>query len=80
LVGYFAASASLRFDVENPMIRLVLSFFFFFFHQFFYWVLAHALLSEAVDFDLQRTFVVAALNAMVAVPLYHILDKLKVAA
>jgi rod shape-determining protein MreD len=80
LVGYFAASASLRFDVENPMIRLVLSFFFFFFHQFFYWVLAHALLSETVDFDLERTLVVAVLNAMVAVPLYHILDKLKVTA
>jgi len=80
LVGYFAASASLRFDVENPMIRLVLGFFFFFFHQFFYWVLAHALLSETVDFDLQRTLVVAVLNAMVAVPLYHILDKLRVAA
>jgi rod shape-determining protein MreD len=58
----------------------VLSFFFFFFHQFFYWVLAHALLSETVDFDLERTLVVAVLNAMVAVPLYHILDKLKVTA
>src|SRR6202051_3933365 len=53
-------------------------FFFFFFHQFFYWVLAHALLSETVDFDLERTLLVAVLNAMVAVPLYHILDKLKV--
>jgi rod shape-determining protein MreD len=60
------------------MVRLVLSFFFFFFHQFFYWVLARAVLSETVDFDLQRTLVVAVLNAMVAVPLFHILDKLKV--
>jgi rod shape-determining protein MreD len=77
-VGYFAASASQRFDVENSMVRLVLSFFFFFFHQFFYWVLARAVLSETVDFDLQRTLVVAVLNAMVAVPLFHILDKLKV--
>ena len=39
LVGYFAASVSQRFDVENPVVRLVLGFFFFFFHQFFYWVL-----------------------------------------
>jgi rod shape-determining protein MreD len=78
LVGYFAASASQRFDVENSMVRLVLSFFFFFFHQFLYWVLARAVLSETVDFDLQRTLVVAVLNAMVAVPLFHILDKLKV--
>jgi rod shape-determining protein MreD len=59
-------------------VRLVLGFFFLFFHQFFYWVLGRALLGEALDFALQRTLVVAVLNAVVAVPLYHILDKLKV--
>jgi rod shape-determining protein MreD len=78
LVGYFAASVSQRFDVENPVVRLVLGFFFFFFHQFFYWVLSRALLGEAVEFDPQQTIVVAMLNAAVAVPLYHILDKLKI--
>lgn len=78
LVGYFAASVSQRFDVENSMIRLVLGFFFYFFHQFFYWVLARALLGQAVNFDLERTLVVGVLNAVVAVPLFHILDKLRV--
>jgi len=78
LVGYFAATASQRFNVDNPGIRLVLSLFFFFFHQFFYWVMGRALLGQALDFDPQRTLVMAALNALVAVPLFHILDKLKV--
>jgi rod shape-determining protein MreD len=78
LVGYFAASVSQRFDVDNPAIRLVLAFFFFFFHQFFYWVLSRALLGEAVAFELQQTLVMAILNAVVAVPLFHILDKLKI--
>ena len=78
LVGYFAASVSQRFDVENPGVRLVLAFFFFFFHQFFYWVLSRALLGQALAFELQQTFVLAILNAVVAVPLYHILDKLKI--
>src|SRR4030081_2386401 len=32
LVGYFAASVSQRFDVDNPFIQFVLGFFFFFFH------------------------------------------------
>jgi rod shape-determining protein MreD len=77
LVGYFAASVSQRFDVENSVVRLMLGFFFFFFHQFLYWVLARALLGEALDFDPGQTLVVAALNAAVAVPLYHILDKIK---
>jgi len=80
LVGYFAASVSLRFDVENPVVTFILSFFFYFFHQFFYWVLARALLGEAVNFDVQQSLVFGLLNAAVALPLFRILDKLKVAA
>jgi rod shape-determining protein MreD len=78
LVGYFAGSVSQRFEVENSVVRLVLAFFFFFFHRFFYWVLTRALLGELVDFDPMQTIVVAMLNAAVAVPLFHVLDKLKV--
>ena len=77
LVGYFAGSVSLRFDVENAVIRFILSFFFFFFHQFFYWVLARALLGQSVDFSPQQSLVLGLLNAVVAMPLYLILDKLK---
>jgi rod shape-determining protein MreD len=77
LVGFFAASFSQRFDLENSAVRLVLSFFFFFFHQFFYWVLARALLGEAVNFAPGQTIVLAILNAVVAVPLFRVLDKLR---
>lgn len=79
LVGYFAASVSARFDVENPIVTFILSFFFYFFHQFFYWVLARALLGEAINFDVQQTLVFGLLNAAVALPLFRILDKLRVA-
>lgn len=78
LVGYFAASVSQRFDVRNPVVRGVLGFFFFFFHQFFYWVLARALIGESVNFDPQQTIVLGILNAVVAMPLFHILDKLRI--
>ena len=78
LVGYFAASVSQRFDVDNPMVRLTLAFFFYFFHQFFYWVLARALLGQAVSFELQTNLVKGVLNAVVAVPLFRTLDRLKV--
>lgn len=78
LVGYFAASVSQRFNVQSAFVRLVLGFFFLFFHQFFYWVLSRALLGEALEIDVRRTLVVAVLNALVAVPLFHILDKLRV--
>jgi len=79
LVGYFAASVSMRFDVENPLVTFILSFFFYFFHQFFYWVLARALLGESMLFDTQQTLIFGLLNAAVALPLFRILDKLKVA-
>src|SRR3974390_2008470 len=46
LVGSFAASVGVRFDVDNPVIRFLLAFFFFVFHQFFYWVMARALLGQ----------------------------------
>ncbi len=77
LVGYFAASVSMRFDVDNPLIQFVLGFFFFFFHQFFYWVLARALLGQDIDFNMQQTFIFGLLNALVAVPLFLLLDKMK---
>jgi rod shape-determining protein MreD len=79
LVGYFAASVSLRVDVGNPLLRLVLGFFFFFFHQLLYWVLAHALLGEVtLQFEVWQALVLAMLNAIVAVFLYQLLDRLKI--
>ena len=77
LVGYFAASVSLRFDMDNAAIRAVLGFFFFFFHQFFYWVLASALLGQQFGFDPIETFLLGLLNAVVVVPLFGLLDKLR---
>lgn len=77
LVGYFAASVGLRIDVEHGFIRLLLVFFFFIFHQFFYWVMVRALLGQPLPFEWQRTLVLALLNAVVGVSLFHFLDKLR---
>ena len=77
LVGYFAASVGVRLDVDNGLMRLLLSFFFFVFHQFFYWVMARALLAQQVTFELQKTLLIGLLNAVVGVSLFHFLDKLR---
>jgi len=77
LVGYFAASVSLRFNVETPVLRLVLCFFFYFFHAFFYWFMRRALLNQIVPFNPQDTLVHGVLNAAVALPLFAILDRMK---
>ena len=77
LVGYFAGNVSMRFEVDNPVLRFILGFFFFFFHQFFYWVLMRALLGQNLGFDIPSTLMVGLLNALVSLPLFHFLDKLK---
>jgi rod shape-determining protein MreD len=77
LVGYFAASVSMRFNVETPPMRLVLCLFFYFFHAFLYWAMRRALLGQIVPFNPQDTLVHGVLNAAVALPLFAILDRMK---
>lgn len=77
LVGYFAASVGQRLDVDHFFLRLVLTFFFYVFHQSFYWVMQRALLGQQPSFELQRWLVLALLNAVVGVSLFHFLDKLR---
>jgi rod shape-determining protein MreD len=77
LVGYFAASIGLRLDVDHPFIRLLLGFFFYLFHQCMYWVMARALLGQQLVFEVQKSLMLAALNAVVGVTLFHFLDKLR---
>ncbi|MDP9054096.1 MAG: rod shape-determining protein MreD [Acidobacteriota bacterium] len=77
LVGYFSASIGMQFDVEHAFVRLVLCFVFYLFHQFFYWVLQRSLLDQAVLFDIQTELILAVLNAVIGVALFHFLDKLR---
>ena len=77
LVGYFASSIGIRLDVDHWLLRFVLAYFFFVFHQFFYWMLARALLRQQLAFDPLRSRAAALLNAAVAVVLYRILDNLR---
>ena len=77
LVGYFAASVGLRFDVDHGFVRLLLCFFFYVFHQFLYWVVDRAMLGHNLPFEPQKTVVLAVLNAVVGVSLFRFLDRLK---
>jgi rod shape-determining protein MreD len=77
IIGYVAASVGMRLDVDHPMIRLILGFLFFVFHQFIFWALSRGLLGQQMNFETQRTLVLGLLNAIVAVSLFHFLDKLQ---
>lgn len=77
LVGYFTAYMCLRFDVDRGAIRFILVFFFFVFHEVFYWILVRALLGQPKLFNPFQMFLEAGLNAIAAVPLFLLLDKMK---
>lgn len=74
---YFAASLSLRFDVENTILRFILGFFFYLFHQFFFWSLSRGLLGQQVQFQIPQTVISAFLNAVVAAALFSFLDRFR---
>jgi rod shape-determining protein MreD len=77
LVGYFAASVGVRIDAENGVVRTLLVFFFYIFHQCFYWVMVQALLGKPMNLEISRTLLLAVLNSLVGVSLFHFLDKLR---
>jgi rod shape-determining protein MreD len=77
VIGYSAASISLRFDVENSGLRYLMSFGFFLAHQLLFWALSHALLGTHEDLKLPQNLIAAILNGVVALPLFQVFDKLK---
>jgi rod shape-determining protein MreD len=77
MVGYFAASIGSQFDVEHPLVRFFLCFVFYIFHQFMYWVLQRALLDQPLLFEIRSELVLAAINAVIGVAIFHFLDKLR---
>lgn len=77
LIGYMSANISLRFDVENTGLRFLMAFGFFGGHQVLFWLLSHTLLGATADLKIPQTIIAAFLNAIVALPLFHVFDRLK---
>jgi rod shape-determining protein MreD len=77
MVGYFAASVGIQFDVEHSLVRIMLCLVFYMFHQFLYWVLQRAVLDQAVVFDLPTELILAVVNSLIGAALFHFLDKLR---
>ena len=78
LVGYAAASLALRIDVEHPLIRLIVTFVFYVMDQGLLWILERALLQLQPVFDYRQELLLAFLNAVVGVALFHFLDRMKI--
>ena len=77
LIGYLASSIGARLDTEHPAARFALTMMFFVLHQGIIALTRRLLLSEPEPWFTLRLAIAAAVNAVVAVVLFTLLDRLR---
>src|SRR2546421_9545381 len=77
IVGYLASSIGARLDTEHPAARFATTMVFFIIHQGFVTLTHRLLLAEPQPWFTLKLLVAAALNAVVAVFLFLLLDRLR---
>ena len=77
IIGYLASSIGARLDTEHPAARFALTILFFILHQGVIALTRRLLLSTPEPWVTLRLLVAAAVNAVVAVFLFALLDKLR---
>jgi rod shape-determining protein MreD len=77
LTGFMASSFGSRIDVEHPLSRLALTLAFYIFHQGAYTLTQRLLLAKPEAFFTTHLLIAAGVNALIAVALFPLLDKLR---
>jgi rod shape-determining protein MreD len=77
IIGYLASSIGARLDTEHPAARFALTMIFFVVHQGFITLTRRMLLAEPEPWFTLRLALAAAVNAVVAVLLFTLLDRLR---
>ncbi|MFB3814244.1 MAG: rod shape-determining protein MreD [Terriglobales bacterium] len=77
VIGYMASSIGMKIDVENPGSRFLMTFVFCLIHQVVYFAMGHGLVRMDLQLRWGHLLMVALLNAVVAVPVFAILDRFK---
>jgi len=78
IIGYFASSIGVRFDVENPGSRFLMTFGFWFVHQFVYYTINLALVNVRDSWNWGHILLTAFANGFLAIVLFALMDRLKV--
>ena len=76
-VGYFASSLGVKIDVENAGSRFLVTLFFYVVHEVVYFAVARGLVGLTLQWSWPHELGSALANAIVAVPLFALLDKFK---
>src|SRR5690349_11704542 len=77
IIGYLASSIGARLDTEHPAARFATTMIFFIVHQGFVTLTRRVLLSEPQPWFTLKLLIAAALNAVVAVLLFMLVDRLR---
>jgi rod shape-determining protein MreD len=79
LIGYFAASIGFKIDVDSITTRAVMSFGFFLLQSLLLYLIQHRLLGmEGFQVLWLHELLRAAINTVVAIPIFYLLDHTKV--
>ena len=77
IIGYLASSIGARLDTEHPAARFALTMFFFVVHQGCVTLTRRLLLAEPEPWLTLHLLIAAAVNAVVAVLVFALLDRLR---
>src|SRR5581483_6397486 len=77
VVGYGASSLGVKLDVENPGSRFLVTFGFYLVHQLVYLAVARGLVGQALTWRWGHEILAAFANAVLCIPLFGLLDRLK---
>ena len=77
VIGYAASSIGVRIDVENPGSRLIMTFSFYLLHRGIYHLIAKNMARMQVSWNWGHELGAAFANAILAVVLFIVLDRLK---
>lgn len=77
VVGYGASSLGVKLDVENAGTRLLLTFVFYCVHKVVYFAVARGLVGLSIGWSWSHELGAASANAILSVPLFMLMDRLK---
>jgi rod shape-determining protein MreD len=77
VVGYGASSLGVKIDVENAGTRFLVTLFFYILHEIVYFAIARGLVGLTLHWSWMHELGAALVNALLAVPLFMLLDKFK---
>jgi rod shape-determining protein MreD len=77
IIGYLASSIGARLDTEHPAARFATTMIFFVAHQGFVTLTRRVLLAEPEPWFTLRLLIAATLNAVIAVLVFALLDRLR---